>query len=187
MARCTKQPPQILVTQSGRFSGRVHPCAEKNFICVKVADPGDQLLVQQDRFHCAAVFSNNCLELREINFERVGAKAACFQKFIYVLDQLDFAEFALIVERQPVVIRETKNHSRSFRRYFVVVEVRSEPVMPKCSRSQSSSPVRTNKCLPWRRLDSKRLSFQSPRKLTRGHTFQNIRVTHLDARDPLVQ
>jgi len=31
------------------------------------------------------------------------------------------------------------------------------------------------------------LSFQSPRKLTGGHTFQNIRVTHLDACDPLVQ
>jgi hypothetical protein len=33
----------------------------------------------------------------------------------------------LIVERQPAVIRETKNHSRSFRRYFVVVEVFKRP------------------------------------------------------------
>ena len=100
MAHCTKQPLQILVAQSGRFSGRVHACAEKNFVCVKVADPGDQLLVQQDRFHRAAVFSNNCLELRETNFERVGAKAACLQKFIHILDQLDLAKFPLIVERQ---------------------------------------------------------------------------------------
>ena len=100
MAHCTKQPRQILVAQSGRFSGRVHACAEKNFVCVKVADPGDQLLVQQDRFHCAAVFSENCLELRETNFERVGAKAACLQKFIHILDQLDLAKFPLIVERQ---------------------------------------------------------------------------------------
>ena len=101
----------------------MHACAEKNFVCVKVADPGDQLLVQQDRFHRAAVFSKNCLELRETNFERVGAKAARLQKFIHILDQLDLAKFALIVERQPAVIRETKNHSRSFRRFFVVVEV----------------------------------------------------------------
>ena len=100
MAHCTKQPLQILVAQSGRFSGRVHACTEKNFICVKVADPGDQLLVQQDRFHRAAVFSKNCLELRETNFERVGAKAACLQKFIHILDQLDLAKFPLIVERQ---------------------------------------------------------------------------------------
>jgi hypothetical protein len=64
----------------------VNACAEKNFICVKVADPGDQLLVEQDRFYCAEVFSNNCLELRETNFERVRAKATSFQKFIQILD-----------------------------------------------------------------------------------------------------
>ena len=99
IARCVKQPPQILVAHSGRFRGRVHACSKKNFICVKVADPGDQLLVQQDRFHRAAVFSKNCLELRETNSERVGAKAACLQKFIDVPYQLDLAKFSLIVER----------------------------------------------------------------------------------------
>src|SRR6266516_5543386 len=31
--------------------------------------------------------------------------------------------------------------------------------MPKCSRSQKSPSVRTNRCLPWRRLDSKRRLF----------------------------
>ena len=123
MAHCTKQPGQILIAQSGRVGGRVDVCAEKNFVCVKVADAGDQLLVQQDRFHRAAVFSKNCLELRETNSERVGAKAARLQKFIDVLYQLDLAKFALIIEHQPAVIRETKNHSRSFRRYFVVVDV----------------------------------------------------------------
>ena len=123
IAHCTKQPGQILVAQSGRFSGRVHACTEKNFVCVKVADPGDQLLVQQDRFHRAAVFSKNRFELRRDNSERVGTKAASLQKFIDILDQLDLAKFSLIVERQPAVIRETKNHSRSFRRFFVVLEV----------------------------------------------------------------
>ena len=71
MARCTIQAAQILVVQSARFSGRVHTCAEKNFVRVKIADPSNQLLVQQDRFHCATVFSNYCLELEETNFERV--------------------------------------------------------------------------------------------------------------------
>ena len=62
-ARCAKQPPQILAPHSGRFRGRVHACSEENFVRVKVADPGDQLLVQQDRFHRATVFSKNCFEL----------------------------------------------------------------------------------------------------------------------------
>lgn len=123
MARCTKQPPQIIAAQSGRFRGRVHACPEKDFICVKVADPGDQLLVQQDRFDSAAVLSNNGFELRETNCERVRAKAACLQKLIHILDQFDLAEFPLIVERQPAVTREMKNHSRSFGRYLVVFEV----------------------------------------------------------------
>src|SRR6476660_7027177 len=127
MANCTKQPGQIFVAQSCRFSSRVHACAKKNFVCIKVADPGNQLLVKQNCFHCAAVFSSNCLELRETNFERVGAKAACLQKFIHILDQLDLAKFSLIVEREPAVVRETKNHSCSFRRYFVVVKVLKRP------------------------------------------------------------
>jgi hypothetical protein len=123
----------------------VHACPEKKFVCVKIADPGDQLLVQQDRFHGAAVFSNNGLELREANVERVGAKAACLQKFIHILDQLDLAEFPLIVECQPAVIHETKNYSRSFRRHFVMVEVlkraghaevQSQPELITCAHKQ---------------------------------------------------
>ena len=86
----------------------MHACTEKNFVGVKVADPSDQLLVEQDRFHCAAVYSQDRLEFGETDFECVGAKAACFQKFIHILDQLDLAKFPLIVERQPAVIRETK-------------------------------------------------------------------------------
>ena len=145
MARCVKQSPQILVAQSRRFSGRVHVCPEKNFICVKVADSSDQLLVQQDRFHRAAMFSNNCLELRETNFQRVGAKATCLQKFIHILDQLDLAKFPLIVERQPAVIGEMKKHPRSFRRYFVGfeivqraghAEVQSQPELITSARKQ---------------------------------------------------
>ena len=84
MACCKKQPPQSLVAQSVRFSGRVYACSEKNFIGIKVADPGDQSLVQQNRFHSAVMFFENCLELREVNFERIGAKATRLQEFIYI-------------------------------------------------------------------------------------------------------
>jgi len=76
----------------------VHPCVEKNFIGVKVANPGDQPLVQQNRFHGAAMFSNNWLELRKTNSEGVRAKAACLQKFTHIFDQLDLAKLPLIVE-----------------------------------------------------------------------------------------
>src|SRR5438874_2701481 len=52
--------------------------------------------------------------------------------------------------------------------------------MPKCSRNQMSPLVRTNRCLPWRQLDSKQPPFQSARKLTRGDAFQNMSARHID-------
>src|SRR5215469_16376502 len=119
----TKKPRQILVSQSDRFSGRVYAAVKKDFIGVKVADPGDQLLIEQNRFHRAAVFFKNCLKLPEPNFKRVRAKAACSQKLVDIFDQLDLAKFSLIVECQAAVIGETKNHARRFRRYLVVFEV----------------------------------------------------------------
>jgi len=187
IAHCTKQPGQILVAQSDRFSGRVRACAEKNFICVKVADAGDQLLVQQDRFHCAAVFSKNCLELRETNFERVRAEAAFLQKFSHILDQLDLAKLPLIVEREPAVVREIKKDSRSFRRCFVVVEVlkraghaemQSQPQLITSAHKQMFAvPVTGFEPVP----------FESTCQLTRGNAFQNIRVAHFDIGNPLAQ
>jgi hypothetical protein len=98
----------------------MHPGAEKNFIGVKVPDAGDQLLVEQNRLHCAAVFAKDRFKLREINFERVRTKGTCSQKIFDILDQLDLAKFPLIVERQATAVRETKNHARSFRRYIFV-------------------------------------------------------------------
>ena len=85
------------------------------------------------------------------------------------------------------MIRETKKHSRSLRRSSWPLRYSSEPVMPKCNRNQSSSPARTNKCLPCRRLFSKRRPFSRRAKLTRGNAFQNICVPHLDTGDPLMQ
>jgi hypothetical protein len=101
----------------------VHACAEKNFVGVKVADPGDQLLVEQNRFHCTAMHSEDRFELGEIDVERVRTDAASLQELIHILDQLDLAKFSLIVEREPAVVRETKKDARSFRRFFVALEI----------------------------------------------------------------
>src|SRR4029453_17585320 len=101
----------------------MHACTKKNFIGVKIADAGDQLLVEQNCFHAAAMRSKNAFEFRETEIERVRTDAASLQKFIRILDQLDLTKFSLIVERQPAAIHETKNNSRSFQRYFVAVEV----------------------------------------------------------------
>src|ERR1700757_491329 len=165
----------------------MHGRAEKNLIGVKVTDPGDQPLVQQDRFHCAVVFSNDCSELRDTNLQRVGTEAACLQKFIYILDQLDLAEFPLIVERQPPTVGEIKKDSRSFRGFFVALEVlkraghtemESQPELLISAHAQMFAvSVSVFEAAP----------FQSTCQLTRGNVFQNIRVAHLDTGDPLMQ
>jgi hypothetical protein len=109
------------------------------------------------------------------------------QKFIDVLYQLDLAKFPLIIEGQPAVIRETKNHSRSFRRYFVAVEVlkrsghaemhpQPEPITGTHKQMFAVS-VTVFQATP----------FQSTRQLTSGKAFQNIRVPHVDIGDPLVK
>src|SRR5439155_27356843 len=98
-------------------------CAKKNFVCVKIADPGDQLLVEQNRFHCAAMRSKDRYEFGETDVERVRTDAASLQKLIHILDQLDLAKFPLIVEREPAVVRETKKDARSVRRFFVALDI----------------------------------------------------------------
>jgi len=96
---------------------------EKNFVGVKVADPGDQLLVEQNRFHCAAMHSEDRFELGPTDIERVRTDAASLQKLIHILGQLDLAKFSLIVEREPAVVREAKKDPRSFQRFFVAFEI----------------------------------------------------------------
>src|SRR6266536_3351189 len=85
---------------------------EKNFICINVSDPGNHLLVEQNRFHCTPMRSQELSELREADVERVRAEATFPQVFIYVRDQPDLAEFALILECKAVGIGENKEHSR---------------------------------------------------------------------------
>ena len=187
VAHCTKQPGQILVAQSGRLSGRVHACAEKNFVRVKVPDPGDQLLVEQNRFHGAAVFSEDRFELGEIDVERVRTDAASLQKLSHILDQFDLAKFSLIVEREPAVVRESKKDARSFRRGFVVVEVleRAGHAEMQPYPQLITGPHEQMFAVPVTVFES--TPFESTCQLTRGNAFQNIRVSHVDIGDPLAQ
>jgi hypothetical protein len=117
------------------------------------------------------VFSKNYLELGESNFERVGADAACLQKFIHVLDQLDLAKFPLIVERQPTVTCETKNHSRSFWQYFIVVEVlkRSGHAKMQSQPELITGEYKQMFAVPAAIFEA--APFQSTSQFTRGNAF----------------
>ena len=92
---------------------------EKNFIRVKIADPGNQLLIQQDCFHGAATFSENCSEPCGVKLQRIRANAACLPSLRF----FDLAKFPLIVERQAAVVHKAENHSRGYRSYLVRFEV----------------------------------------------------------------
>ena len=81
------------------------PCAEENFVGIDVSDARDQLLVEQNRFHCTPMRSQELSELRQADVERVRTKATFPQVFIYILNQADLAEFALILECKAVGIR----------------------------------------------------------------------------------
>src|SRR5438552_1416906 len=67
VARGSKEFGNCFVFQRGNLRCRMNSCAAKNFIRVNIDDPGDQLLLHENRFHCAAMFSENILELRKID------------------------------------------------------------------------------------------------------------------------
>jgi hypothetical protein len=55
----------------------------------------------------------NCFfKFREIDIERVWPEHALFQKLIHILDQSDLAKLAFIIESEPIVVGENKEHSR---------------------------------------------------------------------------
>ncbi len=74
VARCSEQLADGLLAQMGGVRGRVHACVEKNFICINVSDPGDQFLIEQGRFHCTAMFSQDLFELPAADVERVSTE-----------------------------------------------------------------------------------------------------------------
>ena len=91
----------------------------------------------------------------------------------------DLTKFVLIVERQPAVTRETKNHSRSFRRCFVVVEELKRPGHPEM-QPQPKLITGAHKQMFGAGDVFEAAPFQSPCQLTHGNLFQDIRVPHLD-------
>src|SRR4029077_16838293 len=86
----------------------VNACTEKNFVGVNISNARDQLLVEQNRFHRATMFPEDFSELPESDVERVRAQGALFQKIVYIFDQPDLAEFALILKCEAVRIGEDK-------------------------------------------------------------------------------
>src|ERR1700692_3059107 len=159
---------------------------EENFICINVADPSDQFLVEQDRFHCTTMFFQDLFELRDANVERVRTEATFPQVFIYILGQPNLAEFALILECKAVRINESKEHSGMLRRPLVTLEIlkraghaemQSQPEVAISAHQQMFAVAAT-------RFEA--ASLQSPCQLTRRNAFQDVRAPHLDACDPLV-
>src|SRR6266542_4693637 len=170
---------------------------EKNFICINVSDARDQLLVEQNRFHCTPMRSQQLSELREADVERVRAEATFPQVFIYIRDQADLAEFALILECEAMGIGENKEHSRMparrslgggwCRRLLLMLEIskraghaemQSQPEVSIGAHEQMFAVATT-------RFEA--ASLQSPCQLTRRNAFQHVRAPHIDAGDPLVQ
>jgi hypothetical protein len=101
----------------------MNACAEKNFVGINVSDARDQLLVEQNRFHRASMFSEDLFELRECDVERVRAERAFLQEFIDIFQQADLAKLALILECEAMGIGENKEHPRMPRRLLLVLEI----------------------------------------------------------------
>jgi hypothetical protein len=160
---------------------------EKNFICINVSDPGDQFLIEQGRFHCTTMFSQDLFELPEADVERVPTEATFPQVFIYILGQSNLAEFALILECEAMRINESKEHSGMLRRSLVTLEIlkraghaemQAEPEVIIDAHKQMFAMATTRFEAP---------SLQSPCQFTRRNAFQDVRAPHVDAGDPLVQ
>src|SRR6266542_5966633 len=164
---------------------------EKNFICINVSDPGNQLLVEQNRFHCTPMRSQQLSESREADVERVRAEATFPQVFIYILDQPDLAEFALILECKAMGVGENEEHSRMparrslgrgwSRRLLLIfgitqraghAEMQSQPEISIGAHEQMFAVAAAG---------FEAGSFQSPCKLPRRNAFQHVRAPHIDA------
>src|SRR5438445_4489839 len=82
VARGAEKFCNCFLFQSRNLCRGVDPCAEENFVGIDVSDACDQLLVEQNRFHRATMFSEDLSELWETDVERVRTQNALFQEFI---------------------------------------------------------------------------------------------------------
>ena len=85
VARGAEEFRNCFLFQGRSFRRRMNAGAEQNFIGVDVPDPGDQFLVEQNRFHRAAMFCENVFEFRKIDTGPIRAEATSFQKLIDIL------------------------------------------------------------------------------------------------------
>src|SRR5216117_1270186 len=63
VARGAEEFRNCFLFESRNLRRRVDPCAEENFVGIDVSDARDQLLVEQNRFHRATMFSEDLSEL----------------------------------------------------------------------------------------------------------------------------
>src|SRR6266567_6741791 len=160
---------------------------EKNFIRINVSDPRDHLLVEQNRFHRATMFSEDLSEFREADVERVRTQATFPQVFAYILDQSDLAEFALILECEGMRISENKDNARVPWRLFFAFEVAQRASHPEMQSQPEISIGAYEQMFAVAAAGFEAASFQSPCKPPRRNAFQHVRAPHIDADDPLVQ
>ena len=69
------------------------------------------------------MFSEDLLELRAADVERVRAEAALFQEFIDIFQQPYLAKLALVLECEAMSIGENKEHSCMLRYLLLMFEI----------------------------------------------------------------
>jgi hypothetical protein len=187
IARSPEEFRYCFLFESRSLCRWVDPCVEKNLIRIEISDARDQSLVEQNRFHRAMVLANDLFELQKADLERVSTQGAFLQKFINISEQTDFAEFALIVECESAVICEAEKDACIARRVLVIFEVMQRRGHAEMQSQPEISIDADKQMFAMSPTGYEAASFQPSRQLTRRDTFQNIRVSHIDIDDPLVQ
>src|SRR5947209_6862568 len=106
---------------------------------------------------------------------------------IYIRDQPDLAEFALILECEAMCIGKNKEHSRMPRRPLLIFEITQRAGHAEMQSQPKVSITAHEKMFAVAAAGFEAVSFQSPCKLTRRNAFQHVRAPHIDAGDRLVQ
>src|SRR5439155_5605473 len=159
------------VFQSRNLRRRMDARTEEDFVGVNVSDACDQLLIEQNRFHCATAFLENRSELREIDTERVRAQCALFQEFIDILQQSDLAKLALVLECEAMGIGESKEHSRMFRRLLLILEIVKRTGHPEMQPQPQVMIYAHEQVFAVATTRFEAASFQSPCQLTSRNAF----------------
>jgi len=141
--------------------------------------------------------SQELSELRQADVERVRTKATFPQVFIYILNQADLAEFALILECEAMRIGENEEHSRMparrslgrgwSRRLLLIFGITQRAGHAEMQSQPKVAIGAHEKMFAVTTAGFEGASFQSPFELTRRNAFQHVRAPHIDSGDSLVQ